>query len=92
MKDLPQYMEDMKKLPSFIMACYHVYQTIDCGTILPKLCPCREHVSLTFEKISNSLGEATQFESQETIFCKENNMKLRLEQLFRKLRNCNSYP
>jgi len=85
MKDLPRDMEDMKKLPSFIMACYHGYQTMDCGTILPKLCPCLEHVSLTFEKISVSLGEATQFESQETIFCKENNMKLSQQQLFRKL-------
>jgi len=89
MKDLPQDMEDMKKLPRFIMACYHGHQTMDCGMIVPKLCPWLEHISLTFENISDSLGEATQFESRETLFCKENNMKLHLQQLFRKLGNWN---
>jgi len=84
MKDLPQ---DMKKLPRFMVACYHGYQTMDCGMILPKLCSCLDHISLIFEKISDSLGEAIPFESRETLFCKENNLKLRLQQLFRKLGN-----
>lgn len=67
---------------------YHGYQIMDCGMILLKLCSCFEHISLTFEKNSDSLGEATQLESRETLYCKENNMELCPQQLFSKLGNC----